>query len=80
MPDDELITSLQAARFLARLRLDYPFDEHEWMWQASLRDCEATLAACVHYYTLSRADPDGEFARNAKRILPRFDCKAVVEK
>ena len=78
--EDPLITALQAAHLLVRKRLGQPFATHEFMWQASLRDCENTLAACQHYRTLSRADPDGAQAQKAKRILPLFDCKAVEQR
>jgi len=77
MTDAILITSLQSAHLEVRKRLKEPFAGNEWMYRKSLQDLETNLSASQHYRTLSRADPDGEFARKAKRILPRFDCGAV---
>ena len=80
MNDASLIASLQAAHIQVRKRLTEPFTQNEWMYRKALQDLESNIPAAQHYRTLSRADPDGEFARKAKRILPRFDCNAVVEK
>jgi hypothetical protein len=76
MTDATLIASLQAAHLEVRKRLTEEFAPNEWMYKKSLQDLESNIPACQHYRTLSRADPDGEFARKAKRILPRYQCHA----
>jgi hypothetical protein len=79
MTDATLIASLQTAHIEVRKRLTEPFTPNEWMYRKALQDLESNIPAVQHYCTLAHADADGERARKAKRILPRFDC-VVLEK